>query len=362
MNTDLVPLETFTPVAIFSQGGTDQLLADIKKAATSEVHDPSTYKGRNAITAMATRVTKSKIRLDKMGKDLADSLNQQLKPINEERKKVRDRLDALKKEVRQPLTDWETAEEKRIAAEAKAQEMEAYHGEALIMNQVHDLKREKELLEAEAEAQRLIQKKEADYAEAIAMNRVHDLEREQQRREAEEAAKQLIQKKESEHTEAIAMNRVHDLEREQQRKEAEETAKQLIQKKEADHTEAIAMNEVYDLEREKQRKEAALASVRASQEQLEREARQQQEQKELIKQAAEEARQKTLAEEQERQQIEKFELEEQARKRKTDKERRHAVHIAVKQALRSLGLDDQTAISVIMAIKDNKVPHVAITY
>ena len=104
MNTDLVPLETFTPAVIFSQGGTDQLLADIKKAATSEVNDPSTSKGRKAIRAMATRVTKSKIRLDQMGKNLADSLNQQLKPINEERKKVRDRLDALKKQVRQPLT------------------------------------------------------------------------------------------------------------------------------------------------------------------------------------------------------------------------------------------------------------------
>ena len=215
MNTDLVPLETFTPAVIFSQGGTDQLLADIKKAATSEVNDPSTSKGRKAIRAMATRVTKSKIRLDQMGKDLADSLNQQLKPINEERKKVRDRLDALKKEVRQPLTDWEAAEEERIAAEAKAQEMEACHGEALIMNQVHDLKREKERLEAEAEAQRLIQKKEADHAEAIAMNRVHDLECEQRRKKAEEAAKQLIQKmvsrisliKEANHTEAIAMNR-----------------------------------------------------------------------------------------------------------------------------------------------------------
>jgi len=43
-----------------------------------------------------------------------ERLKEQPKLVDAERKRMRDKLDALKDQVRKPLTDWENAEESRI--------------------------------------------------------------------------------------------------------------------------------------------------------------------------------------------------------------------------------------------------------
>lgn len=112
-------LGKLSPIAIFKKGGISPIIDAIKKEVSEQVPDTSTAKGRNSIASLAHKVAKSKTLLDKMGKALADDLNAKLKPINAERKQARDQLDALKEEIRQPLTDWE-AEQKRIAEEEAA--------------------------------------------------------------------------------------------------------------------------------------------------------------------------------------------------------------------------------------------------
>ncbi len=56
------------------------------------------------------------------------------KQIDESRRIVRERLDALKDEVRRPLTEWE-AEQERIRVE---EAWNAMHEEALVMNKMFD--------------------------------------------------------------------------------------------------------------------------------------------------------------------------------------------------------------------------------
>jgi chromosome condensin MukBEF complex kleisin-like MukF subunit len=62
---------------------------------------------------MAHKVARSKTYIDNAGKDLVTELKALPKQIDESRRIVRERLDALKDEVRRPLTEWEQAEESR---------------------------------------------------------------------------------------------------------------------------------------------------------------------------------------------------------------------------------------------------------
>lgn len=111
---DLMPLENPDPPALFRPGGLDAILARVEADARSLVPDITTVKGRSAIASTAARVTKTKTYLDAMGKDLTADLKRQTGAVDAERKAMRDRLDALKREVRKPLDDWEQAEVDRI--------------------------------------------------------------------------------------------------------------------------------------------------------------------------------------------------------------------------------------------------------
>lgn len=101
---------------LFSSGGLHQILSRIEEEARSLVPDIGTKKGRGAIASMAAKVARSKTYLDRIGKELTAELKAQTGAVDRERREMRDRLDALKEEVRKPLTDWEQSEADRIAA------------------------------------------------------------------------------------------------------------------------------------------------------------------------------------------------------------------------------------------------------
>ena len=107
--------QKLTPAELFTKNNIQEILKEIEKEALSLVPDVSTKKGQKEVASTAMKVAKCKTFLDKTGKELADELNAKLKPINGQRKLVRDTLDALKIEVRKPLTIIEEREKKRIA-------------------------------------------------------------------------------------------------------------------------------------------------------------------------------------------------------------------------------------------------------
>lgn len=115
--TQLVVIEPTTAVALFTEGqGVAELLADIRKKASSLVPDVTTTKGRKEIASIAYAVAKTKSHLDGVGKELTAKYKEIPARIDANRKLIRDTLDALKEEVRAPLTQYEAAEEARVAA------------------------------------------------------------------------------------------------------------------------------------------------------------------------------------------------------------------------------------------------------
>ena len=111
---DLIPLENPEPGALFAPGGLETILVRIEADARALVPDITTVKGRSAISSLAAKVAKAKTYLDGLGKDLTADLKRQTGAVDAERKAMRDRLDALKAEVRRPLDEWEQAEVDRV--------------------------------------------------------------------------------------------------------------------------------------------------------------------------------------------------------------------------------------------------------
>ena len=256
--TDLVVIEKSSAMAVFTNNEQlDPIIEKIEKEARSLVPDVTTKKGRDAIASMAHKVARSKTYIDNAGKDLVAEMKALPKQIDESRRIVRERLDALKDEVRRPLTEWE-AEQERIkaeeAAKIKAEEdrkkFESDHEIALLMNDAFD--REVAEKKAEEERQRIAHEEELKRQAA-----------EQAKREAEEKAAAELAAAKKREEDAIAAKAQAELLAKQAQERAEQEAKDAAAKAEAEKKAAIeaeqrkAQEEADRIKREVEAKEAA---------------------------------------------------------------------------------------------------------
>lgn len=101
-------------LALFEPNGLDPILEKIRAEVKAHVADISTERGRKAIASLARKVASSKVRLDDFGKELVVEVKAQIGAIDAERKRMRDELDKLRDETRQPLTEWENKETERL--------------------------------------------------------------------------------------------------------------------------------------------------------------------------------------------------------------------------------------------------------
>lgn len=318
---DLVVIEKKNAMAIFTNNDQlDPLIEAIEKEARSLVPDVTTKKGRDAIASMAHKVARSKTYIDNAGKDLVAELKALPKQIDESRRVVRERLDALKDEVRRPLTEWE-AEQERIKAE---EAMNALHAEALEMNIKFD--------------RELAAKFEADHEMALLMDKDFDRERADK---AAEAERQRIAREEE----------IKRMAEEKAKREAAEQAQREIDAAAAREREAILAKE----RAEREQREAAERAEREKQAAIEAERRKAQEEADRIRREAEQREQARLAEE-------KRKADEQAR-READVRHRKAVGVeVVKALLANTSLTRDQAIEVLTAVKDGRIPHTGISY
>lgn len=112
-----------TAPVVYVQNGLKPFLQMIKDEVCGEVPDLSTLKGRERIASLAFTVSKRKTAVEKPGRDYLRKIKELPKVIEAElREFVRD-ADALRDEIRKPLSDWEAAEA------AKKREIEAWVGE-----------------------------------------------------------------------------------------------------------------------------------------------------------------------------------------------------------------------------------------
>lgn len=329
---DLVVIEKKNAMAVFTNNDQlDPLIELIEKEARSLVPDVTTKKGRDAIASMAHKVARSKTYIDNAGKDLVAELKALPKQIDESRRVVRERLDALKDEVRRPLTEWE-AEQARIAAEKAAEE-------------------ERQRIEAEQKAalEALRKQVELDHEMALLMDKDIDRERADK---AAEAERQRVAREEEIKRQA----------EEKAKREAAEKAQREIDAAAAREREAILAKERAERERieaqqraEREQREAAERAEREKQVAVEAERRKAKEEADRVRREAEQREQARLAEE-------KRKADEQARREADVKHRKAVGTEIVKALLANTSLTRDQAIEVLTAIKDGNIPHTGISY
>lgn len=319
--TDLVVIEKQNAMAVFTtKEQLDPIIEAIEKEARSLVPDVSTRKGRDAIASMAHKVARSKTYIDNAGKDLVAELKALPKQIDESRRIVRERLEALKDEVRRPLTEWE-AEQERIKAE---EAMNALHAEALVLNEEFDRQRAAKI--------------EADHEMALLMNKDFDRDREEQRRLAEQAQRERD---------------------ERLKQEAAEKAKREAEERHKAELDAAARREAEEKARaelaERQRIEA---EQRAAREKQEAEARAERE-----KTAAVEAERLKAKQAEDARLAEQKRIADEQTKREADVKRRKTVGTNIVNALTNhTSLTREQAIEVLTALKDDLIPCAKIHY
>ncbi|HHI3761287.1 TPA: hypothetical protein ACP5A9_005734 [Klebsiella quasipneumoniae] len=318
---DLVVIEKKNAMAVFTNNDQlDPLIEAIEKEARSLVPDVTTKKGRDAIASMAHKVARSKTYIDNAGKDLVAELKALPKQIDESRRVVRERLDALKDEVRRPLTEWE-AEQERIKAE---EAMNAMHAEALEMNEDFD--------------RQLAARIESDHEMAMLMNDAFD--REQADKAAEAERQRIAHEEEIKRLAAAAAAR--EVEQRAQREREEAAPREAVLKAQAEQAERDRIAAEQKAEADK--KAAVEAERRKAQEEADR-----------IRREAEQREQARLAEE-------KRKADEQARREADVKHRKAVGTEIVKALLANTSLTRDQAIEVLTAVKDGRIPHTGISY
>lgn len=316
---DLIPLETVNAIEVFTPNNMDDLLLKIRQETSVFVPDISTDKGRKEIASLAYKVARSKTALDEAGKMLVSDWKKKSSDVDALRKKARDFLDALRDEIRQPLTDWE--EEQALIAKKKAEEEERAKAEAEAARMAEIERREAELREREEAIRR---KQEAD----------------QRRQEAEEEERKRVERE--------AQMRL-DAEERAKREAAEaiyaaECAARAAEQARID-AEARAEHEAQEAE----------ARAKAAAEQAERD------RAEAVRQVEERARIDAERREQARIDAEARVKAEDDR-RAADREHRKSVNNAALAALIEEGINEDVAKKIVVLIASGSIPAVFIRY
>lgn len=320
MSNELVVIEPKNVLTLFTE--TDQLEEIIKQVemevATFE-HDLSNDARRKKTASLARKVASTKTYLDGLGKDLVADWKAKSKVVDANRKMMRDRLDELRDQARKPLTDWEE-EQKRIEEEKRLAE----------------------------EAEKLRQQIEADHEIALLLNEKFDRELEEKRKAEEEAERQ---RKEAEEKARIERERQIA---EEARIKAEQEAKEREERLERERQEAI--------QREEQAKRDAIAAEERRKAQEEENERQRKLAEEKAKRDAEEAVERARQAEIQRQHEEQERQRKEQEQREANKRHIGAIRKAAKESLMTLGLDEQTAREIVLAIHNGQVANVKINY
>lgn len=113
---ELIVWEKLNPAELFKEGGLDSVLKEIDEKARSIIlAGVETQKDRDNIRAIASKVSRTKTAVEKIGKAFTEPLRGAVKEANAERDKGIAFLQALQDDIREPLTEYEDAEKKREA-------------------------------------------------------------------------------------------------------------------------------------------------------------------------------------------------------------------------------------------------------
>lgn len=361
-------------------GGAQSLFDCIAEQVRSVVPDLSTDKGRKAIASMARKVASSKTAFDSHGKELKEQYTAITSKIDADRKLFRDQCDALRDEIRKPLTDWEDAKKALdLLINEKVEHVKSFslltgeHSSVSIQNLIDELSGI-DIDESFGE-----RKDEAELAkfkgiEALKAQYVIELSREE--KEAEIARLAEIERKENERLQAIENERIQQERDEKIALEAKQKAEREAEEKARIERERVQKEKDEAEQREaKLKHEAEQALIREAQlkEQAEQQAKQAEIDKALSIERAEQAAKqaehnKQLAIQAERDRIERevkakaeTELKEQ-QEREANKTHKKAVLDSILAELEKLNIDKETGTELVKAIYNNQIPNISIKF
>lgn len=366
----------------------DDLYAHIRREVEAFVPDVSTAKGRDAITSLAFKITRTKTAIDDAGKKLNEEARAKINIVDAARRDARETLERMSEEVRKPLTEWKEAEKARVAecqliidslkaaATVTLEDTAASVRDrgAKIWNQALDQARFGDMLDEAQSAKEhavatlksalaRLEKEEADRAELerlrteaaeraeadrIAAEKAEAERQEAARKEAErvaaeqakaEAARQAALAEErriaAERAEAERIERAKQEAAEAAQREAEAAAQAERDRIQREHEEALAAERAKAAEAERLRQAEA---DRIAEQERQREARE----------AAERAEEQRLAEEQ--------------AAREANQKHRTAVKRAAKEAIMTCGAPEEVAQKIVLAIIAGEVPAVTLRF
>lgn len=329
MDLSVLEIKAEQAPALYVPNGLDTYLEQIRQQV-NEVPDLSTAKGRARVASLAAQVSRSKVAIEKPGRDYLKRLKELPKDVEAELRRWVTECDTLRDEVRRPLTEWE-AEQERIAAE-KAAEDERLRIEA----------------EQQAAAEALKKQIESDHEMALLLNDKFD-------RDAAEA------KAEAERQRAAHEEEIRRQAAEQARVEAEQAAqreREAAAKREADLQAAKEKAEA-DAKDAQERSER---EAREAQERAEKQANEARERAEREKQEAIEAEQRKAREAEAARLAEEKRIADEAAARAADVAHRKAVNNKALVDLVAAGLNEEQARNVITAIARGNVSAITINY
>ncbi len=354
---------------IFVAGGLSRFVDAVREEVCGEVPDLKTKKGRDRIASLSAKVSTRKASVEKPGRDYLRHIKTLPKVVEDELREFVLTMNALRDEVRKPLTDWEAADKARIEGHKDSIDWLTNRDDSLTdlssaqiaqrIDEAESFVIGKHLEEFEADAARAKDAVLAKLRPAFAARQAHEAQlAEIARFNAEKA-----EREQKERDAAIALAAVEQAKREaEQRAEAERKAaaareqalidKAAEEKRAAEQVirDAEAQAENQRLQIKLQAEQAARAAQQAEVERIAAEQRQ--------KQAVEQARLEEIA----RQEHAAAEEKRLADAREADKAHIKSVCLKAQQAMVANGIDEACAKAVIILIHQKKIPAIQITY
>lgn len=310
------------PKLIFTEEGMmNSLLEDVRKEVSGLQADIATEEGRAAIRSLAYSIARRKTTFDEAGKELTESHRKAVEAVNKKRSTLKAELEAIQKDCRKPLTEWEEAEEAR-----------------------KDTINRTRVLFADAAAMR------GDMADALGY-----LERVKSAELDPEVFADLLETAQAE--QAAAITALEKIIADLKQAEADRAELERLRAEKAEAERAAAEAKAKE-ESERAERERIDAATKAAAERAAEEERQ-------AAQAAIDAANKAAAEAQaelDRQAAEKAKAEKEQAARDADLAHRSAVMRKAKEAIMTLGLSEDQARDVVRAIVAGNVPNMTLRF
>ena len=365
-STALVVIRAELPTVLSADK--DDILGNLQRELAGFGGDASTEKGRKEIASKAYKVSVAKKDLERLAATLKESAQRTLNGINAEVRVIKDRMDALRDQVRKPLDDYEA----RIAQfETDIKTIEGWADVPAEWTSDQIEARIAELQQHEftgRDWQEFAQR--AQKAATLAFNALKGAlttAREREDAAAEEARRQA---EEDERWRQQEERRHQERETEIARQAAERARQEAEAKAERDRQEAERRAHVEREASERREREAQRAAQAAEQRAREAEARAERE-RQAAKEREERARQEAVeaerrrleAEERRKRDEEEARARNKAHRTRINQEALAAIQAAITQCFEA-GELSQEAIgkAVIVAIAKGAVPHISIQY